>query len=178
METLAQHLQPLPSTLWDYLSGCTGGFAAISTGESRYVPGPATLGKQHVCNVALLSIEDLARDNERPLHVIGHLVDHYLGCRGAANGSWLSEGGGLTSDWREAGNRLRQLFDLGYGVDKEALANTRDYFAQSLAIYCRDRRRLNVADPRIYKWLRSTLWNPTFWRVLERQEGNECTHRV
>jgi hypothetical protein len=169
MEALAQQLRPLPSALWGYLSDCAGGFAAISTGESRYVPGPAAIGQQQVCNAALLSVEDLARNNERPLHVIGHLVDHYLGCQGTADGPWLSEGGGETLGWQQAGNHLLRLFTLGYGVDEVALSSVRDYFAQSLAIYCRDRQRLNVADPQIHKWLRSTLWNKAFWRALRQQ---------
>jgi hypothetical protein len=65
--------------------------------------------------------------------------------------------------WREAGARLQRLFALGYGVDKVTRSNIRDYFAQSLALYCLDRQRLNVADPQICKWFRSTLWNQAFW---------------
>jgi hypothetical protein len=168
MEALAQQIRDLPPVLWDYLLDCTGGFVAIFPGESRYVPGPAAMGHHQVQNLALVSVEDLARGNERPLHIIGHLVDHHLGCGGDLDGPWLSDGGGVTESWRHAGSRLPGLFSLAYGVDEIALSNVRDYFAQSLAIYCRDRQRLNVADPQIYTWLRSTLWNEGFWRALER----------
>jgi hypothetical protein len=58
---------------------------------------------------------------------------------------------------------LVRLFPLGYGLDEVALSGPRNYFAQSLAFYCRDRQRLNVADPQIDKWLRSTLWQAGFW---------------
>lgn len=167
MEALAQQLHHLPFALWNHLLDHAGGFVAISVGESRYVPGPATIGRQQVQNVAFVSVEDLAQDNERPLHIIGHLVDHYLGCGGDPQGSWLSEGGGTTPNWQQAASRLPRLFALGYGVDKVALSNVRDYFAQSLAIYCRDRQRLNVADPQIHKWLHSTLWNEAFWRTMQ-----------
>jgi hypothetical protein len=61
---------------------------------------------------------------------------------------------------------------LGYGVDEVAQSHPRDYFAQSLALYCRDRGRLNVADPQIYRWFRSTLWNKAFWpQENVKQEG-------
>ncbi len=65
--------------------------------------------------------------------------------------------------WGEEGTRLTRLFALGYGVDEIARANVRDYFAQSLALYCRERQRLNVADPQIVKWFRTTLWQVGFW---------------
>jgi hypothetical protein len=160
MEALARQVRHLPAALWSYLLACEGGFVLIATGESRYVPGPAQ-------NIAFVSVEDLAQDNSRPLHVIGHLIDHYLGCGGGVEGTWLSKGGGVTSGWEQAGERLRSLFTLGYGIDEDALSSVQDYFAQSLATYCRDRRRLNVADPQIYKWFRSTLWNESFWSPKE-----------
>jgi hypothetical protein len=167
MEALARQVPHLPAALWSYLLDCEGGFVLIAPGESRYIAGPARIRQEPVQNVAFVSVEDLAHDNERPLHVIGHLVDHYLGCGGDAEGLWLSEGGGVTSGWKQAGERLRSLFSLGYGIDEDALSSVQDYFAQSLATYCRDRRRLNVADPQIYKWFRSTLWNKSFWSSKE-----------
>lgn len=167
MQALARQIQALPPELFEYLTGWDTGFVFISTGESRYLPGPATIRDQSVQNVAFVSVEDLAGGNERPLHTIGHLIDHHLGCGGSPDGLWLSQGGGTTSNLQQASIRLPRLFDLGYGVDEIAQANVRDYFAQSLAVYCQDRQRLNVADPQIYKWFRSTLWNEPFWRTGE-----------
>lgn len=164
MQALGRQVRLLPPALADYLLRCSGGFAIISVGESHYVPGPVEFRGRQMQNVAFVSVTDLAGDNERPLHVIGHLADHYLGCGGELNGRWLSEGGGVTLVWQRAGERLSRLFALAYGVDEIARSDLRDYFAQSLALYCRDRRRLNVADPQIEKWLRSTLWNETFWQ--------------
>ena len=171
VKALAQQLDCLPRPLWTFLLGCEGGHVWIYDRQSHYAPGPATLQHQAVRNVAYVSIEDLGRENERPLHVIAHLIDHYLGCGGAPEGAWLSGGGGARPRWQEAGARLSRLFPLGYGLDETARANVRDYFAQSLAFYCRDRRRLNVADPQAEKWFRSTLWDKAFWRTTARQEG-------
>jgi hypothetical protein len=165
MEALARQARLLPAALWDALLDLPTGFVAIGNSESAYHPGPTTLAGREVQNLAFVSVEDLALDNERPLHVIGHLIDHHLGCGGAPEGAWLSEGGGIRPRWQAAGERLPGLFQLGYAVDEVAAAGGRDYFAQSLALYCRERRRLNVADPQIDKWLRSNLWHAGFWRV-------------
>ena len=170
MESLTQQVGLLPAELWEALLQMATGFVAIGNGQSRYVVGPAMLVDREVENLAFVSVEDLARGNERPLHVIGHLIDHHLGCGGTPEGAWLSEGGGLRPRWQAAGKRLPGLFALGYAVDEVAAAGVRDYFAQSLALYCRERRRLNVADPQIDKWLRSTLWHAGFWQ-LEDESG-------
>jgi hypothetical protein len=170
MTALAQQLGHLPDSLWDFMLEFPCGFVAISTEASRYVPGTSAIERRQLQNVAFVSVQDLATENERPLHVIGHLVDHHMGCGGEPEGLWLSEGGGVTPLWREAGGRLHSLFALGYGVDEVSLSGPADYFAQSLTWYCRDRHRLNVADPLIHKWFRSTLWNEAFWRQPERRE--------
>ena len=164
MQALDRQLACLPPALWRFLLGCPGGYVVIVTGESRYAPGPDTIRHQPLQNVAFVSIEDLAHGNERTLHVIGHLIDHHLGCGGDSNGRWLSEGGGTTPHCRQAGERLPRLFALGYAADSVAQADLRNYFAQSLALYCRERQRLNIADPQICKWFRSTLWDQGFWR--------------
>ena len=164
VEALSAQARLLPTGLWDYLLTCTGGFAVICLGDSQYLPGPATVRGRSLHNVAFVSVEDLARDNDRPLHVIGHLIDHLLGCGGDLEGSWLTGGAGVTPGWQQAASRLVGLYPLGYGVDEVARSNIRDYFAQSLAIHCRDRQRLNVADPQVYRWLRDTLFDERFWQ--------------
>ena len=173
MEAMARQIHCLPAGLWDYLLHLDGGWVAIRSGESEYMPGPATLKQQTVHNVAYVSVADLAQDNERPLHVIGHLIDHHLGCGGEAEGRWLSQGGGLVPDWQRAGERLPRLFKLGYAVDDAAGSSVQDYFAQSLALYCRRRQHLNTTDPQIYRWLRSTLWDMGFWKAERRMRGNK-----
>lgn len=164
MRALAQQVSHLPSHVLSQLLCWESGYAAIHTGSTEYVPGPASIRNQRVANVAFVSIEDLAADNEQPLHVLGHLIDHHMGSGGNLEGLWLSEGGGTSDRWRQAGQRLSELFTLGHAVDPIAQSSLRDYFAQSLALFCRDRRRLNVADPLIYKWFRSTLWSKAFWQ--------------
>jgi hypothetical protein len=165
MRALVQQLDLLPPHLLRWLLEWEDGYAAVCTGRSEYKPGPATIRHQHVLNVAFVSVEDLAADNERPLHVLGHLIDHHLGCGGDSQGQWLSSGGGVSDRWRRASQRLSEMFALGHGADAVAESSVRNYFAQSLALYCRDRQRLNVADPLIHKWFRTTLWDRSFWQA-------------
>ena len=162
VEALSAQAHLLPARLWDYMQDCNGGFAVICLGKSHYLPGPAMVRGQSIHNVAFVSVEDLASNNDRPLHVIGHLIDHYLGCGGDPDGPWLTGGRGLTAAWQQASSRLTSLYALGYGVDEVARASVRDYFAQSLAIYCRERQRLSVADPQVCRWLRNTLFDERF----------------
>lgn len=165
VEALSAQARLLPARVWEYLLSCTGGFAVICPGESCYLPGPATVRGRSIRNVAFVSVEDLAGDNDRPLHVIGHLLDHHLGCGGDLGGPWLTGGGGVTAGWQQAGSRLAGLYPLGYGVDEVACSSAQDYLAQSLAIYSRDRQRLNVADPQICRWLRDTIFSDSFWQL-------------
>jgi hypothetical protein len=164
VQALGREVSCLPAALCDHLLGLDSGYVAIHAAASCYVPGPGVVRQRTVQNVAFVSIEDLALENERPLHVIGHLIDHHLGCGGEIESPWLTDGGGQSPQLKAAGARLPVLFALGYAVDSVAESDIRDYFAQSLALYCRDRSRLNVSDPQIYKWLRSTLWNRAFWK--------------
>lgn len=176
MRAMEALIDQLPPRLWSQLLVWESGYVAISASESCYVPGPSRLRHQQVTNVAFVSVEDLALGNERPLHVLGHLIDHHLGCTGELEGLWLSGGGGVSPGWRRAGKQLPDLFALGYAVDAIAQSGVRDYFAQSLALYCLERQRLNVADPLIYKWLRNTLWSDTLWKELpDIGKGNEHT---
>jgi hypothetical protein len=167
MRALYEQVRLLPPHLWSQLLRWESGYVAICTGDSHYAPGPASIRHQSVANVAFVSVEDLAVGNERPLHVLGHLIDHHLGCGGDVKGPWLSEGGGTSVRWQQVGQRLPKLFALGHAVDPIAQSGLRDYFAQSLALFCRDRQRLNVADPLICKWFRGTLWDKALWQDVQ-----------
>ncbi|MBN1661436.1 MAG: hypothetical protein JXA93_23795 [Anaerolineae bacterium] len=165
MQALAREIACLPVQLWSFLLNHDGGWVIVHPGRSRYVVGPVSVAGFDRHNVALISVEDLARGDDLVLHVLGHLVDHYLGCAGDPAGAWLSEGGGIEPHWREAGERLGRLFALGHAVDEAAAASVKEYVARSLAWYCHRPHDLNVADPNIWKWFRATLWNDRFWRT-------------
>jgi hypothetical protein len=168
---VVRQVRCLPPALQAYLQSCASGWLVIGAQPSTYRPGEQTLHGRTLHNVAYLSVDDLATGDPSPLHAIAHLIDHHLGCRGAPDGPWFSDGGGPTAGWRQVGARIPGLFALGYAVDAIAAGNVRDYLAQSLALFCLERQRLNVADPQIYKLLRSSLLSDGFWRGQDRKRS-------
>ncbi|MFC2029479.1 hypothetical protein ACFLWA_01980 [Chloroflexota bacterium] len=173
LQALARLVSCLPDALWTFLLQCDGGYVLIANDRSRYLVGPALALGRTVHNVAYLSLEEMAGEGHRPLQMIGHLIDHYLGCAGHSPGAWLSDGGGITTEWQEAGARLARLYSLGYGVAEEEGSNMRGYFARSLALYCLERPKLNVTDPQIERWFRNVLFRDNLWQPTLRFVGGE-----
>lgn len=164
VNALADRLRHFPTGLLHFLAGHDTGYVVLAPHDFHYVGGQQTIGRRSLLNVAYVCIGDLADDSRRPWHVVAHLLDHLMGCGGQPDGDWLSDGSGLTPRWQEVGQRVQKLFRLGYGLDEVARNNARDYFAQSVAWYCCDRQRLNVADPPMEKLLKTTIMDDAFWR--------------
>ena len=131
--------------------------------DRGYVPGVQLCGRRVLYGVAHVALADLAQRNKRPLVLVGYVLDHLLGCKGAADGVWLSDGGGITPRWQEVGGCLRDIVSLGYGSDESGDCDAHAYFAEGLAAYCHDRRQLNVADPLLERLLRRTVMSDSFW---------------
>lgn len=164
MKALQRRLRPFPVGLLRFWAAQERGHVLIGRRDRGYVPGPQRCGKRTLDGVAYVALADLAAANDRPLVLIGLLLDHLLGCRGG-EGAWLSEGGGITPRWREVGRQVHELFELGYGQSEAAQHDPHIYFAEGLAAYCRDRRALNVADPLLERLLRRTIMNEAFWKA-------------
>ena len=167
VEALKRQLHPFPTGLLSFWAAQERGHVLIGARERGYVPGPQQCGQRALDGVAHVPLADLAAADARPLVLIGHLLDHLLGCHGAAEGAWLSEGGGITPRWREVGRQVRELFGLGYGQSEAAQRDPQVYFAEGLAAYCRERRGLNVADPLLERLLRRTVMSGAFWAAEE-----------
>lgn len=164
VEELAQRLHPLPTALVQFLTYTPRGHIVLTARVSSYEAGTQSLRRQELEAVASISLIDLLEEPLRTLHMVSHLLDHLLGCQGAPQGGWLSDGHGLSPPWVEIGQQISELFELGYAMDEVAEASPRQYFARSVAWYIQDRRRLNVADPLIERLLRRTLFNENFCR--------------
>jgi hypothetical protein len=91
-------------------------------------------------------------------------VDHLLGCAGEERGVWLSEGGGESPAWKEIGQRIHELFLLGYGLSAQGRRSSQAYFAEGLALTLVDRRQLNTVDPKLDRLLGGSLLNRGFCR--------------
>lgn len=167
LEELLSRLRPLPAGLVRTWLQQPGGHVVITHLPSSYEPAVRLLKRHALHNVAYVSVSDLARDSLDALVPVGHLLDHLLGCAGAEDGKWLSEGGSLNPALKRVGARVMELFELGYGFDEAARGDVRAYWARSLALYLHDRGALNVADPLMEKLLRTTVLAATFWRISQ-----------
>jgi len=163
VEALTRQLRPFPAGLLHFWAAQERGHVLIGARDGGYVMGPQQCGQRTLDGVAHVALADLAAANDRPWVLIGHLLDHLLGCRGALAGVWLSDGGGITPRWREVGRQVRDLFDLGYGQSAAARRDAHVYFAEGLAACCRDRQAFNVADPLLERLLRRTVMSEVFW---------------
>jgi hypothetical protein len=162
VEHLAGYLAQLPVGMLRFLADHPRGYLLVS-GESGYVAGAEDAQERQRTPVARFSLDDL-ESSLVCLTGIGRLLDHLLGCHGAPDGRWLSEGGGVTQELAQMGAEIGQLFHLGYGIDDESRQSPRSYLARSLAWSIEDRRALNVADPRIERLLTRTLLSEPFWK--------------
>lgn len=167
VEALKRQLRPFPTGLLCFWVAQERGHVLIGPQDRGYMPGVQRCGQRMLAGVAHVALADLAMASSRPLVLVGGLLDHLLGCRGAADGAWLSDGGGITPRWQEVGRRVRELFALGYGQSEAAQHDPHAYFAEGLAAYWIDRRTLNVADPLLERLLRRTVMNDAFWAAEE-----------
>ncbi len=164
LQDLAGRLRSLPDGLVRFWLRQPGGHVVVTHLASHYEPGQGYLKNRAFHNVAYVSASDLAEDPITALAPVGSLLDHLLGNAGMEEGAWLSEGGGVHDALREVALRVVELFPLGYGFDEAACADMRSYFARSLALYLQDRSRLNVADPLLERFFRTSLLSDAFWR--------------
>jgi len=164
VERLAAHLVCLPDGALRFLATIQGGHILVAPDTEGYFIGEQSVRQRTLWNVAYIPLAALLDPaDRRPLQVVAQLLDHYLGCLGAQEGPWLSEGGGYNARWQAVGCRILQLAGLGYLSEGNPLT-PRAYFARALAWYCHDRRGLNVADPKMQRLLADTIMNDGFWR--------------
>ncbi len=169
---LADLLKPLPAEMLRWWALQPTGHAVIGGRSSYYQPGPFPLKRRTLMNVAHISPLHLARDRAAVWSALAGLFDHLLGCRGDAEGLWLSEGGGLSPPWQDVGRRIQESFQLGYAPE-EAARSPRAYFAWGFAMYCTRRRELNVIDPLLERLFRTTILDARFWRRVSPRGGGE-----
>ena len=164
VEEVARHLRLLPIALVQFLNHVPRGHIVLTAGASSYELITQSLRGRELEAVALVSLTDLVEEPLCALQMVGHLLDHLLGCQGAPQGGWLADGHGLSRSWMEIGKQIPALFELGYAIDETAALSPRQYFARAVAWYIQDRHRLNVADPLIERLLRQTVFNESFCR--------------
>jgi len=165
-QRLAGGLQRLPPSLLTWWAALP--HAHILIGDQRgYTPGRLPNDPHDRANVAQIALTDLANpagDLGDVWFWVAHLLDHHLGCLGAADGAWLSDGAGFTLRWQEVGQRIAALARLGYSPQHDAAANPHTYLAAGVALFIADRAALNVQDPKLERLLATTLLHEGFCR--------------
>lgn len=163
---LADRLAIFPEELLRWWLQQPTGHLVIGGKISRYVPGEQTVGRRALVNVAWIAPVDILRQRREALMAIASLLDHLLGCRGELGGTWLSEGGGYHPLWAEVGQRILKLHGLSYAPEPYS-ETPQAYFAWGVALYCTQRRELNLIDPLLERLLRETVMSPSFWRRVD-----------
>lgn len=166
-QRLAQLLQRLPPALLTWWAGLPGGHVLI--GDQRGYHSGSLLLRPHDAQphagVAAIALTDLTSAGAGETWFwLAHLLDHQLGCLGAPDGAWLSDGGGFSVRWQAVGRRIDALATLGYSDHPAAAADPHIYLAAGLALFVADRRALNVQDPRLERLLASSIFDAGFCR--------------
>lgn len=143
----------------------------LLTGEERGYADAAAVDGETVQGVALLPLESLTGDVRVALTELVRPLDHLLGCRGVAEGVWLSQGGGISPRWQRIGEQIARLFPLGYGGSESSRQDSRAYLAEGLALALADRHRLNREDPKLERVLVGSFLSPGFWRNFRAESG-------
>jgi hypothetical protein len=151
-----------PAALLQFWAAHPRGHVVIGPQRHGYQPGVQPVGRKQIEGVAWLAARRLLAEPGLAAS-IAHLLDHLLGSDGEPEAGWLSDGVGRTAAWQEVGRRLQRQFNLRYGPP-EAAPDPRAYFAWGLASYLADHQALNAADPGLERLLRTTLFDPAFWR--------------
>ncbi|HOG45037.1 MAG TPA: hypothetical protein PLJ35_15650 [Anaerolineae bacterium] len=156
--TLLEWPAAWPLGLLGYWLGAPAGHVVLTAGPTAYLPGGLPWPGGGLPAVARVSLADLTGSGRTALDALAQMLDHLLGCLGAAEGPWLSDGAGATPGLRDVGRRLQTVAALGYGP-----ADPHAHFAWAFAGYWLDRAALNAADPLAERLLRSTLCSDHFW---------------
>lgn len=159
----AQLLGALPEDALLWWAEQPRGHLLLTGAASGYVDG-AVIGEAEVEGVAQIPLEWLTGDVGVALTALLRPLDHLLGCGGAAEGVWLSQGGGVTPRWQRIGAQIARLFALGYGESEQSRRDHRVYLAEGLALALTDRHRLNCNDPKLERLLADSFLSPGFWR--------------
>jgi hypothetical protein len=158
-------LEVLPLGLLRLWQGSERGHVVFTHRPSGYQPGRQPWHDTTLESACYLSLTDLREDKRHAMRAVFNLLDHLLGSDAREGGPWLSDGAGSTPALRDVGARFAKIYALGYGQAELGAETTHDYLAQTLWLYLRDPRQLNVLDPLVHKLYHNTLMNEGFWQA-------------
>jgi len=160
---IASLLDALPNAAICWWAEQPDGHILLTADDDSYLFSTVVDGKK-LAAVACVPMNWLAANETAALAAALRPLDHLLGCAGAADGRWLSDGGGVTPYWQQIGAQIAWLFPLGYGESEASRQHPHAFLAEGLAQAITDRQRLNTSNPKFERLLGSSLLSPTFWQ--------------
>lgn len=165
---IAHSLRGLPEDALLWWAEQAAGHILLTADERGYRVDPVEHGDDLLRGVALIPLRQILGERAQAAMCALQPLDHLLGC-GGADGPWLSDGGGVSPRWAQIGGQIASLFALSYGLSEDARNDPHLYLAEGLWTAIHDRRRLNVADPKLARLLQSSLLSASFWRRFRRE---------
>jgi hypothetical protein len=165
---IAHQLRGLPEDAFFWWAEQPAGHILLTADERGYSRDPLEHAGDTLRGVAFVPLRQILYERTQAMISAILPLDHLLGCGGEADGRWLSEGGGIHPRWAKIGEQITQLFDLGYGLSEAGCRDPHHYLAEGLWTAIHDRRRLNLADPKLDRLLRSSLLSSPFWHKFRR----------
>jgi hypothetical protein len=165
---IAHQLRGLPEDAFFWWAEQPAGHILLTADERGYSRDALEHAGQTLRGVAFVPLGQILYERTQATISALFPLDHLLGCGAEADGQWLSEGGGVHPRWAKIGKQIAQLFDLDYGLSVAGCRDPHHYLAEGLWTALHDRRRLNLADPKLDRLLRSSLLSSPFWHKFRR----------
>lgn len=160
---LVNNLAPLPDEALIWWADQPVGHLVLSAGNEgyrrRYVLGDG----ESLEGVSKISISRVVNEPRNTLIRSLFPLDHLLGANGS-DGPWLSDGAGISQRWHEIGQRIQQLFVLGYGLTHLEQTDAHHYFASGLADAMLLNPTVNRNDPKLLRLFQDSILSAGFWK--------------
>lgn len=149
-------LRPLPSALLERWLAKPRGHVIIDARQHGFTPGESQFRGRDLQDAAWLRLALLVDDTISYLVPAGYLIAHITG--------WNQPDAREDQRWLDFERGVQSGFKAGYGRSEAARTDVNAYLAEGIAWFLADSRSLNIADPRLYKLLRATIFDDHFYR--------------
>jgi hypothetical protein len=158
MQATLAYLRPLPPALVARWLRREEGHVVIDAMRHGFRAGENPWRDRVLRDVAWVRLRLLVDEPVDYLAPVGALIAWLIG--------WGRMQGPDTQPWRDFEQGVRSAFAAGYGRSEMARADVDAYLAEGIAWFLADRRGLNLADPRLEKLLRATVFNEAWCQWL------------
>ena len=150
-------LRPLPEGVTERWLESPRGHVVIDARRHGFAAGESRFRGRTLQDVAWVKLTLLVDDPVAYLAPVGALIARIIG--------WRQPDARADQRWRDFERGVQSGFDAGYGRSDAARADVNAYLAEGVAWYLAAPRGLNIADPRLHKLLRATVFSEAFYRM-------------